>query len=236
MSDANILDKIAAYKRAEVAAAKSAKPLAQVMADAGKKANPRGFLQTLRNARAAHKPGLIAEIKKASPSKGLIRADFDPRKLAKAYEAGGAKCLSVLTDTPSFQGAPEFLTQAREAVWLPVLRKDFMVDPYQVPESAALGADCILIILAMLDDAVADQLQKAARDWGIDALVEVHDEVELKRALALGANFIGVNNRDLRTFHTDIATSLRLKPMIPDNVLVVAERDRKSTRLNSSHT
>jgi indole-3-glycerol phosphate synthase len=218
-----ILDDIAAYKRVEVAEAKKRAPLSQLEQRASVTEAPRGFLAALNKARAEQRYGLVAEIKKASPSKGLIRADFNPPLLARAYEQGGAACLSVLTDTPSFQGAPEFLNQARNATKLPVLRKDFMLEPYQVAEARAWGADCILVIMAMVDDAAARGLLAAARGWNIDTLVEVHDEKELDRALALGARMVGVNNRDLRTFVTDLGVTLRLAPRIPKEVLVVAE-------------
>lgn len=221
MSD--ILERIAAYKAQELAERQAKVPFSDLEWDARHASPPRGFRAALE---AAHGPGrlaLIAEIKKASPSKGLIRAEFDPPILASAYELGGAACLSVLTDKPSFHGDERHLIAARAAVLLPVLRKEFLIDPWQVVESRAIGADAVLVILAMVDDACAAKLMAEAGRWGMDVLVEVHDEEELARAKRLGAKLIGVNNRNLRTFETDIAVTERLAPLVPADAMLVTE-------------
>jgi indole-3-glycerol phosphate synthase len=221
MSD--ILETIAAYKQGEVAALRRDETQDAVEARARAASPPRGFRAALERAAAPGRLALIAEVKKASPSKGLIRADFDPPALARAYEAGGAACLSVLTDTPSFQGADAYLTAARAATVLPALRKEFLIDPWQVAQSRALGADAILVILAICDDTLAAELLAEAARLGMDALVEAHDETEVDRAVALGAGLIGVNNRNLRTFVTDLAVTERLAARLPGDRLLVTE-------------
>jgi len=217
-----ILDRIKAYKLQDVAARKAAIPLPDLEARAAAAPAPRGFARALRAA-AAHGYGLIAEIKKASPSKGLIRADFDPPALARAYEAGGANCLSVLTDGPSFQGEDAYLVAAHDATALPCLRKDFLYDPWQVVESRALSADCILIIMASVSDAQAAELEDAAFALGMDVLVEVHDAAELDRAAALKSPLLGINNRNLHSFEVTLQTTRDLARRVPEDRLIVSE-------------
>jgi indole-3-glycerol phosphate synthase len=223
----DVLARIVADKRRHVSKRKRERPLGSLLAEAKATEAPRGFARALDDAVAEGRHALIAEIKRASPSHGLIRSDFDPAALARAYRQGGAACLSILTDGPYFQGEDGFVALAKEAVTLPILRKDFMIDPYQIAESRAIGADCVLLIMACLGDAQASELAAAAAEHDLDVLVEVHDEAELARALALPGRLIGINNRDLRTLATDLATSERLAPLVPPDRDAVAESGLK---------
>lgn len=219
----DFLQRIHHYKGAEVAEAKRRRPHADLECEARDAAPARGFVAAIERRLAGGGYALIAEVKKASPSKGLIRADFDPATLARAYAAGGAACLSVLTDIPSFQGSPEHIVQVRDAVPLPVLRKDFMIDPYQVLEARAWGADCVLVILALVDDTTALAIEDTAMELGMDVVAEVHNDEELERAIGMRARLVGVNNRDLTTFETTLATSERLAPTVPADRIVIGE-------------
>lgn len=219
----SVLARICADKRDLVARRRREHPLGEVEMMARTATLPRGFADALRHASAERSYGLIAEIKRASPSKGLIRADFDPPALARAYAMGGATCLSVLTDGPYFQGDDTYLTAARATVELPVLRKDFLLDPYQIVEARALGSDAVLVILAAVDDGCARELIATAAELGMSSLVEVHDEQEMQRAIALGAELIGINNRNLATLRIDLATTERLAPMAPSDRLLISE-------------
>jgi len=228
MSERDVLAEICDAKRKDVATRKERTPLASLEKQVDAAKPTRGFADRLRQTSASSRPALIAEIKKASPSKGLIRADFDPATLARAYRDGGATCLSVLTDTPYFQGSDQHLLQARQAVDLPVLRKDFTVDPYQIYEARTIGADCILLIVAALDDASLRSLARLARDIGLDVLVEIHDDAELDRGMAVEGALLGINNRNLKTLTVDLAVFERLAPRVPRDRLLVAESGLRS--------
>ena len=228
MSDGDILQRILAVKAAEVRLGSEERPLKSLRAQVAGAPEPRDFLGALKAAAAQARPAVIAEIKKASPSQGVLREAFDPAAIARSYAAAGASCLSILTDRQFFQGDAEYLKQGRAACALPVLRKDFIIDPWQVYESRLMGADCILLIVKALGDAQLRELAALASDLGMDTLLEVHDGEELERALALKPPFVGINNRDLKSFHTDVAVTLELLPRIPKDCLVVTESGIKS--------